>query len=145
MQPTIRISGKLLGRNQSLFPDWHLSLDSQLFNSSKGLTLGELLTEIIQSEVEAFRTRQEQRKLISLLSPEAIQQGVLRGKIEMGGQELSQEVNIKAAIERALQAFEDGLYYVFLDDEQIENLEQPLQFREDSQLLFLRLVPLVGG
>lgn len=44
-----------------------------------------------------------------------------------------------------MQAFQDGLYFVFVDDVQIEALEHGLELREDSQILFLRLTALVGG
>ncbi|MEM8780128.1 MAG: hypothetical protein AAGF26_14900, partial [Cyanobacteria bacterium P01_G01_bin.49] len=70
---------------------------------------------------------------------------VLQGKVDMGGKDYEQDVDIDGAIETALQAFEDGFYYVFIDDEQIETLDQLVVLKENSQLLFLRLVPLVGG
>ncbi|ACK67559.1 conserved hypothetical protein [Rippkaea orientalis PCC 8801] len=145
MLSNITISGKILGRNKSLFPDWNLSLDSTALSPDKKLTLSDLLTYIVKSEVSAFRTRQEQRRLISVLSQEAINEGALRGKIDMGGKDYQQVVDETEAIETALQGFEDGFYYVFIDDQQIESLEQLISLKEDSQLLFLRLVPLVGG
>jgi hypothetical protein len=37
------------------------------------------------------------------------------------------------------------LYFVFLDDEQIESLDAGVKVDSGSQLMFLRLVPLVGG
>ena len=145
MQGTLTISGKLLGKHQSLFSDWHLPLPSQIVDGKQEVSFKDLLVYIIKAEIEAFQTRQAQRKLISVLSQEEISQGKLAGKIEMGGKDFEQNVDADLAIETALQAFEDGFYYVFLDDQQIESLAQSVVLGENSQLLFLRLVPLVGG
>ncbi len=38
-----------------------------------------------------------------------------------------------------------GLYYIFIDDEQQIELNQPVMLKAKSQLMFLRLTPLVGG
>jgi hypothetical protein len=145
MLSTITISGKVLGKNQALFPDWQISLDSQLFNSEKQLTMRDLLTQVILTEVQSFRTRQQQRLLTHVLTKEAILQGANKGKIDMGGKDFLQKVDAELAVKTALQAFEDGFYYVFIDDEQFDNLEQSFSLKENSQMLFLRLVPLVGG
>ena len=45
----------------------------------------------------------------------------------------------------AILGFIDGLYYVFLDEVQQENLDAPVYLKPDSKLMFLRLVALVGG
>ena len=41
--------------------------------------------------------------------------------------------------------FIDGLYYVFLDDVQQENLDERVYLKPNSRLTFLRLVALAGG
>jgi hypothetical protein len=45
----------------------------------------------------------------------------------------------------ALQAFEDQLYFVFIDGVQQQHLDQPVQVQSGSRVLFVRLVPLAGG
>ncbi|MEG3437344.1 hypothetical protein V0288_09455 [Pannus brasiliensis CCIBt3594] len=139
MTATLTISGKVLGRSKPLFTDWSLSVGDD------SLTLKDLLTRIVREEIDAFRTRQEQRRLVKVLSREEIEAGIARGKIDSGGRDIIQEVNEAEAVHNALQSFEDGLYFVFIDDKQIENIDSPVQLHEDSQILFLRLVPLVGG
>lgn len=67
------------------------------------------------------------------------------GKVDAGGSDLDQVVESEQAVETALQAFIDGLYFVFLDEQQQENLDEIVTLQPHSQLLFLRLVPLVGG
>ena len=95
--------------------------------------------------MEAFRTRREQRRLTRVLTKADISLGVERGKVDMGGRDLEQEVEPQAAVDNALQAFEDGLYFVFIDDEQQQALDSEVYLKPNSHLTFLRLVPLVGG
>jgi hypothetical protein len=143
MSTTLTISGKIMGKTHPTFTDWELTLPNATRTTE--LTLRSLLTYIVSAEINAFETRQSQRRLLRILSPQQIQLGLAQGKVELGGSELDQKVEVDAAIEVALQAFEDGLYFVFIDDEQIEGLDAIAPLASHSQLLFLRLVPLVGG
>jgi hypothetical protein len=143
MSTTLTISGKVMGKTRPTFTDWELTLPEAIETTK--LTLRSLLTHLVRAEVSAFETRQGQRRLLRILSPEQIQLGLEQGKVDSGGSELDQKVEANAAVEVALQAFEDGLYFVFIDDEQIEGLDAIAPLTPNSQLLFLRLVPLVGG
>lgn len=89
--------------------------------------------------------RQEQRRLTRILTTGEIEQGVQRGKIDMGGHDWNQQVEPQAAVDNALQAFADGFYFVFIDDEQQQELDSQVYLKSDSHITFLRLVPLVGG
>ena len=132
-----------MGKTRPMFTDWELTLPEAVETTE--LTLRSLLTHLVHAEVSAFATRQSQRRLLRILSPEQIQLGLVQGKVESGGSELDQKVEMDNAVEVALQAFEDGLYFVFIDDEQIESLDAIAPLTPHSQMLFLRLVPLVGG
>ena len=50
-----------------------------------------------------------------------------------------------AEVERAIAAFAAGRYLLFVDDRQVDDLEAPLTVTPDSEAMFLRLTPLVGG
>jgi hypothetical protein len=145
VQSTINISGKILGKTKPLFSDRTLVLPVELFEREQPLTLRDLLTQIVLQEVEAFRERMQQDSVIQVLTKEAIAQGLKLGKIDSGGREIEQQVDPQAAVDNALQAFEDGFYFVFIDDKQQEKLDDAINLRPNSQMLFLRLVPLVGG
>ncbi len=136
---TLTISGKVIGKSQNLFTTWHMDLPNQQ------LTLGKLLTQIVQTEIGAFRDRQSQQRLTKVLGLVEIEAGVARGKVDSGGSELNQLVNEQQAIDNALQAFADGFYLVFIDDQQQEDLADIVDLKANSELLFLRLTPLVGG
>jgi hypothetical protein len=137
--PTLTISGKVLGKSQNLFTTWQMDLPEQ------SSTLEELLELIVRSEVQAFQARQADRQLTKILGLVEIEAGVAAGKVSSGGSELEQVVDVQSAIETALQAFKDGFYLVFIDDQQQEDLTAVVNLKTNSELLFLRLTPLVGG
>jgi hypothetical protein len=56
-----------------------------------------------------------------------------------------QSVDVEDAVAVALQAFEDGLYYVFIDDVQQTHLDGEVFLKSNSRVVFLRLTALVGG
>jgi hypothetical protein len=136
---TLTISGKVLGKSQNLFTSWQMDL------VDRSLTLEELLTEIVRSEIGASQARQADRRLTKVLGLVDIEAGVAAGKVSSGGSELEQVVDELGAIENALQAFKDGFYLVFIDDAQQEDLTAIVNLTANSELLFLRLTPLVGG
>lgn len=141
MASTLTVSGKVMGKTQPIFANWELLIPEQ----DSPLTLRNLLTEIVRTEVAGFADRQRQRRLMRVLSPDQIHLGVEQGKVDAGGSDLDQSVDPEQAIETALQAFVDGLYFVFLDEQQQEDLDSVVTLHPQSELLFLRLVPLVGG
>lgn len=137
---SLTVSGKVMGKSQPIFTDWQLSLDID-----NEVTLRDLLTQIVRHDVANFAERQRQRRLMQVLSPAQINLGVEQGSVNLGGSDLEQAVDVDEAIATALQAFSDGLYFVFLDEQQQGNLDDVVLLQPNSQLLFLRLVPLVGG
>lgn len=143
MASALTVSGKVMGKTQPVFANWELRLPERVEQSP--LTLRALLTQIVLAEVAGFTDRQRQCRLLQVLSPAQIQLGMEQGKVESGGSDLEQTVDTEQAIETALQAFTDGLYFVFLDEQQQETLDDVVTLQPQSELLFLRLVPLVGG
>lgn len=110
------------------------------------MALRDLITRIVHEEVAAFQARQEAGRLLHVLTEQDIMRGLMKGKIDSGGRDATdQEVNVEEAVGTALLAFEDGLYYVFVDDEQQTDLEQEVSLRPESRVTFLRLVALAGG
>ena len=108
-------------------------------------TLADLIETVVRAEVEAFHLRQTGNQMLRVLTEHDIAEGVATGRITSGGSELDQAVDPAAAVATALEAFRDGLYFVFVDDRQIESLEDPVAVTDDSSMMFVRLVPLAGG
>ena len=139
----LTVSGRVMGKTQPIFTNWELLLPER--DEQSPLTLRDLLTQIVFAEVGEFAARQSQRRLMGILSPAEIHLGVEQGKVDSGSSDVKQVVESGRAVETALQAFTDGLYFVFLDEQQQENLDTTVTLQPHSDLLFLRLVALVGG
>ena len=139
------VEGKVIGRRRPLFTDWSVPLPPVEASGSSSLTLRDLIIAVVRAEVSDFQTRQVEARLQKILSAADIAQGLTQGKVTMGDQDLAQFVDVDAAIDVAILGFIDGLYYVFLDEVQQENLDAPVYLKPDSKLMFLRLVALVGG
>lgn len=108
-------------------------------------TLEGLLAQLVGLEVAAYQERQNRVGLLNILTEPELTAGAAVGKVAGAPQARSGDVDVQDATRVALRAFSDGLYYVFLDDVQIESLSEPLTLRPDSTLLLLRLTALAGG
>ncbi len=136
----LRLSVKQLGRKKAL-----TTRDYNLGNFSSQPTLRQLLERIVTLEVDAFRTRQTDNQFLRVLTENQLLEAAESGKISLGGQEFKQEIDTDQAIETAIQAFQDGLYYAFYGENQIERLSDTLDLELNQELMFLRLVALAGG
>ena len=140
MAGTFEVSGKSLGRGaREPFEPFSVAVPEQAG------TLRDLIETVVLEEVAAFKARQSAGRLISILSPEQINEAASQGRVAMGDRDLNQPVDPDQAIKTAWQAFEDGLYFVFVNDEQIEDLSTPVQIEADDRVMFVRLVALAGG
>ena len=68
------------------------------------------------------------------------------GKIDSGGSDSElQDVDVEQAVGTALQAFEDGIYLVVVDEQEMKSLDAQVFLQEESQMTFIRLTMLAGG
>ena len=140
----LTISGKALGRKKPLFADWSIPFPPDLGDGGS-LTLRDLIGRVVRVEVEAFKKRQQERQLFRALTEKHIQEGATKGKIESGGSDLAQKVDADEAVATALEAFEDGLYLVVVDEQEQRSLDAQVFLQPDSKVAFVRLVMLAGG
>lgn len=139
---TLLIEAKIIGKRRPIFSGWRIDLPDR---SGDHLKLRDLIARVVLEEVESFIKRQQERRLARVLSRADIETGRINGKIDSGERDLQQTVDLDTAVGIALQAFEDGLYYVFIDGIQQTNLESEIFLKPESQITFLRLVALAGG
>ena len=140
----LTIRGKALGRKKPLFADWSIPFPPDLGDGGS-LTLRDLIGRVVRTEVEAFHKRQQERRLFRALTEKQIQEGTAKGKIEAGGSDLHQKVDAGEAVATALEAFEDGLYLVVIDEQEQRSLDAQIFLQPDSTVAFVRLVMLAGG
>lgn len=142
---SLTLSARVVGRRKPLVPDWQLTWPPDQGGDGEPLTLRQLITRIVLKEVDSFKQRQDERKLVRILTENKIDEGLRKGRVDSGGRELHQQVDAQAAVANALQAFEDGIYLVVLDGEEQRDLDREVHLNVDSHLVFLRLVMLAGG
>lgn len=139
---TLLVEAKLIGQRRPVFSGWRIEIPER---SGDHLRLRDVITRTVLAEVDAFQKRQQERRLARVLSPSEIEAGRIQGKIDSGERDLQQKVDPEASVANALQAFEDGLYYVFIDGVQQTGLDSEVFLKPESQVTFLRLVALAGG
>lgn len=145
MSATFTIRARQAGSKRRLLPDYSVPYPP-LFEASGGrVTLREFIEHVVREEVSSFRTRQKQRRLFRVLTAGQIAEGVARGRVDPGGRDSVQEADEEAAVATALQAFEDGLYFIFIDGQQQTDLDATVHIAAQSEVTFLRLVALAGG
>ena len=67
------------------------------------------------------------------------------GKVSFGASYNAETVTLSTAQATATQASEDGLYTIFIDDNQKENLDAHCSVQENSIVTFIRLTFLSGS
>lgn len=107
-------------------------------------TLADLLRAVVTKEVDRFNEARESPKLFAFLTPAQIQEQSADGKIGFGALANRELADQDAAIATALQAHTDGVFLVFVDDEEIRSLDAAITLETGTVVTFLRLTFLTG-
>ena len=101
------------------------------------MTLRELLRSRIEQEVTRFNASRNE-VFQGLVEPTGAER-------TLNGPRVAREVRWEPQFEAAVEAFERTRLLVLVDGHQQESLDAPLEVRPDTEVVFLRLVPLAGG
>ena len=106
-------------------------------------TTKDLITELVKINVEKFNKKIDDKNILSIITNENIAKAARIGKIgdEVHG---DKKANLKKALDTAYLAFEDGLYCIFINDEQTEKLDDSLNLKDGDILTLIRLTMLAG-
>ena len=107
-------------------------------------TLEDLLIACVKNQVAAFNNKRLAVNVIGFLSPSEIQDQATSGKVDFGDLANKNLANEQEAIDNVRIAFKDGLFLVFIDDEEVTQLQAPLQLTSQSVVTFIRMTFLVG-
>ena len=110
---------------------------------NKVSTTKDLITELVKINVEKFNKKIDDKDILSIMTNEYIAEAARSGKIgdEVHG---DKKANLEKALDTAYLAFEDGLYCIFINDEQSEKLDDSLNLKDGDILTFIRLTMLAG-
>ena len=132
----VQIILKSLGKRGINPQEWKLSGQQNC--------LRDLITDMVRTSVSKFNDHESEVPLLQYLTNEDINQQSKAGKIGFGTLYDDRKGDPEEAIRSAIMAYEDGLYRVFVNEEEILELDEPLHIRERDQIVFVRLTMLAG-
>ena len=136
MQAYVRV--KTLGKRKDVMP-------LKPYELPEGIgSLRELLTAFVEAEVERYNGKDTEAPLLSCLTAEEIETQSETGKVSFGRLWSDQKADKAKAVKTAIQAFDDGLVRVLMDETELTELDAPLCIREGTVFTFVRLTFLAG-
>ena len=103
------------------------------------MTVRELIRARIYQEVQDYNQR-EPEYFRGLIEPTAAER-VLNGyKLKV-----KRKINWEEQYQRALEAFDRNGFFVLVGNRQAESLDEAFEVKVETEVSFVKLVPLVGG
>lgn len=107
-------------------------------------TLRQLIASLVEWNVQGLRERVQQVSLVPYLTEGEVQERAENGKVGFGVIYNDGVPDVQKAVDTAILAFEDGLYRVFLCDEEVEELDASLTVKEGDEVVLIRFTMLAG-
>lgn len=101
------------------------------------VTVKELIEERIRKEVDKYMNEVAEYRH-GLVQPGATER-------RMNGSKKERKIDLEQQILVALDAFQKNGFFILIDNEQAEDLEQQFLIQETTHVSFVKLTPLVGG
>ena len=136
MQVYVKV--KALGKRKDVLPPRPYELPEGI-SSLRGL-----LTAFVEAEVDRYNSKDTEAPLLSCLTAEEIEAQSETGKVSFGRLWSDRKADKAKAVQTAIQAFDDGLVRVLMDDVELTELDTPLKIHEGAVFTFVRLTFLAG-
>ncbi len=138
MSYTIQVRMKKLGKQRanSLAP-------VPFILESRPQTTRDLITALTALGVKDYNARKDEGQLLPYLTQEEIAGQAERGKIAFGLRN-GEDADESAAIQNAIQCFEDGIYRIFAGETELTALNDEIPQANDIVFTFIRLTMLSG-
>jgi hypothetical protein len=136
----VKVQAKVTGHRRRSGADHELTLPLE----AGPVSARQLIEAAVTAEVAAYEQRADEATLVRLLTERDLAEDLARGAVRMGDIERPPEVNVTDAVATALLAFDDGIFKVFVGEQELDGSSQ-IDVFDGADLLFLRLVPLAGG
>lgn len=135
----LSIQTKQLGKRRCCIEPMQIELPDETFTDVRSL-----ITAIVRRQVEGHNQRPGENDLLKYLTQEEIDDRAESGKVGFGVNYNGEKASAEAAVKNALQAYEDGIFRLFVNDEEAGTADTPLVLREGDRLTFVRLTLLSG-
>lgn len=107
-------------------------------------TLKDLLLQLVTQEVQNYNEKVLDTPLHIYLTEEQLEDAIHHGKIHFGEKKNTTVQSLEQAKSTVIQAFEDELFLVIHNEEQLNTLTTPLTIQEDDVFTFIKLTMLAG-
>ena len=133
MQTTLKIHDELTYQVAGQPLEFVVSLPTE------NVSVRQLIEARVRQEVEAFNAQQSEY-FNGLVQPSGTEQ-------TLNGYHMQQKrlINWQDQRQKALEAFERNGFILLVDERQAASLDEMIEVTPQTQVIFLRLVPLVGG
>ena len=108
-------------------------------------SLRQLLTAVVQKEVDRYNNKEAETQLIPFLTQQELDDQAKIGKVSFGTIYSDKKADPGKAVANAIQCWEDGLVRVFMNDEELTDLDAKLVIEEQAIFTFMRLTFLAGS
>lgn len=106
---------------------------------STSITVEELITKRVTVEIENYNKRLPEY-FTGLVEPTNAERTLNGYKLKA-----KQLIDVEKQVYIALNAFQKNGFFILLDNQQLEELDQRVTFKSDSKISFVKLTPLIGG
>jgi len=139
----IKVTVKQLGRKHPVLAEQSI----EIAHHENHISLEHLLQLVVQQQVTAFNAKSfelEDEDLSKIPQENYLNILTDTGKAGFGSIYNQKRADLQKAQENAIQAFEDGIFAVFYNDEPIESLTQIIDLNLQYTFTFIRLTFLSG-
>jgi hypothetical protein len=99
----------------------------------------------VQKEVAQYNSKETEAQLIPFLTQQELEDQAKIGKVSLGTIYSDKKADPGKAVTNAIGCWEDGLVRVFMNEEELTDLDAPLTIEAQSVLTFIRLTFLAGS
>ncbi|WOO39624.1 hypothetical protein [Rubellicoccus peritrichatus] len=141
--PTLTINDERLGREKVKA----LTLECL----TESLTVRELIRQRVYQEVQDYNQKLEESnnkplpKLLVTPTDEEAQLNAKPSQIAPNRSKRKKKISWETQFDLACRAFDSNGFFVIIGDRQAEALDEAFQVAVDTEITFVKLVPLVGG
>ncbi|MBC9909802.1 hypothetical protein [Chitinophaga varians] len=135
------INARQAGRKHALIEKQKIVIDDLPVNPS----LRALLAAVVKQQVTAYNDKPLEKNLLPFLSREQITDQTGTGKVGFGSIYNENKADLAKAQETAMLAYEDGLFAVFADEEELQGLDRTFVLHPETVITFIRLTFLAGS
>lgn len=140
----IKVTVRQLGKKYAVLSEQYIDIA----HSEGSISLEHLLQLIVQQQVETFNSKSfelEDEDYAKIPQENYLNILTDTGKVGFGSIYNEKRADLKKAQENAIQAFEDGMFAVFYNEEQLEGLTQIIDLNLQDTFIFIRLTFLAGS